>query len=127
MYVRKADRGDTWAEPAAFQSIIECNSMPADRIEGALAVVAVLCVLTIFFFPAMKGPYCVVHGPVTALLSIRASATLRMRIVRSGLTALRDRFHRAYPAQALLVPSPVWFTESLGDDWAASGSAILRC
>lgn len=101
--------------------------MPADRIDGALTVVAVLCVLTIFFFPAMEGPYCAVHGPVTALLSIRASATLRMRIVRSGLTVLRDRIHRAYQAQALLVPSPVWFTEFLGDDLAASGNSILRC
>jgi hypothetical protein len=101
--------------------------MPADRIEGALAVVAVLCVLTIFFFPAMNGPYCVVHGPVTALLSIRASATLRMRFMRSRLSALRDRLHRAYQAQVLLVPSPVWFTGSQRDDLAASGSAILRC
>ena len=101
--------------------------MPVDRIEGALAVVAVLCVLTIFFFPAMQGPYCVVHGPVTALLSIRASAALRMRMVRPGLTALRDRLHRAYQARALVVPSLVWSTESAVDDLAASGSSILRC
>jgi len=127
MYVRKADTADNWAERAGMRGTIKCNSMPADRIEGALAVVAVLCVLTIFFFPAMKGPYCAVHGPVTALLSIRASAALRMRIVRSGLTALRDRLHRAYQAQALLVPSMVWFTESPIDDLAASSSSILRC
>jgi hypothetical protein len=101
--------------------------MPAGRIEGALAVVAVLCVLAIFFFPAIEGPYCVVHGPVTALLSIRAAATVRLRIVRSGLTALRDRLHRAYQAQALVVPSRVWFTESATDDSAASGTSILRC
>jgi hypothetical protein len=106
---------------------MDCNSMPADRIEGALAIVAVLCVLTIFFFPAMRGPYCAVHGPVTALLSIRASATLRMRMVRLGLTALRDRIHRGYQAQALLVPSPVSFTEFLGGDLAASASSVLRC
>jgi hypothetical protein len=101
--------------------------MPADRIEGALAVVAVLCVLTIFFFPAIEGPYCVVHGPVTALLSIRASATLRMRMVRSGLTAFGDRLHHAYQERALVVPSPVSFTESPLDDFAASGGSILRC
>jgi hypothetical protein len=101
--------------------------MPADRVEGALAVVAVLCVLTIFFFPAVQGPYCVVHGPVTALLSIRASATLRMRIVRSGLTALRDRLHCAYQAQALIAPSLAWSTEPPMDDSAACGSSILRC
>ena len=101
--------------------------MPEDRIEHALAVVAVLCVLTIFFFPAMEGPYCAVHGPVTALLSIRAAATLRLRIVRSGLTALRDRLHRGYPAQARCVPSLLSFMESATDDLAASGTSILRC
>jgi hypothetical protein len=103
------------------------NPMPAGRIEGALAVVAVLCVLAIFFFPAMQGPYCVVHGPVTALLSIRAAATLRLRIVRSGLTALRDRLHRAYQAQALVVSSLVSFTAFPTDALAASGTSILRC
>jgi hypothetical protein len=107
--------------------IIKYNSMPADRIEGALAVVAVLCVLMIFFFPAMEGPYCAVHGPVTALLSLRAAASLRMRIVRSGLTTLRDRMHRAYPAPARFVPALIPFTQSPLDDLAASGSSILRC
>ena len=101
--------------------------MPADRIEGALAVVAVLCVLTIFLFPAMEGPYCAVHGPVTALLSIRASATLRLRMLRSGLTALRDRLHGAHPAQARFVPSLLSFMGSATDDLAASGTSILRC
>ena len=101
--------------------------MPADRIDGTLALLAVVCVLTVFFFPAIEGPYCAVHGPVTALLSIRAAATLRLRMVRSGLTALRDRLHRAYQAQARFVPSPVWLTESPLDDLAASGASILRC
>lgn len=101
--------------------------MPAGRIESALAVVAVLCVLSIFLFPAMEGPYCAVHGPVTALLSIRASATLRRRIVRSGLTALRDRLHRAHLARARFVPSLLTFMESATDDAAASGTSILRC
>jgi len=101
--------------------------MPADRVEGALAVVAVLCVLTIFFFPAIEGHYCAVHGPVTALLSIRAAATLRMRIVRSGLTALRDRLHRGFQAQARIAPLLVPSTESPIDDLAACGSSILRC
>jgi len=101
--------------------------MPADRIEDALAVVGVLCVLTIFFFPAVEGPYCAVHGPVTALLSIRASATLRLRIVQPGLTALRGRLHRSHPAQARRVPSVLSFMESATNDLAASGASILRC
>jgi hypothetical protein len=35
-----------------------------------------------------------VHGPVTALLSIRAATRLRLLILRAGLTALRDSFSR---------------------------------
>jgi hypothetical protein len=37
-----------------------------------LAVVAMLCTLAIFFFPAVNGPYPTVHGPATALRAMRA-------------------------------------------------------
>ena len=40
--------------------------------------------LGIFFFPAMQGPYSVVHGPVTALLAARAASGLRVAIVRAA-------------------------------------------
>jgi len=59
--------------------------MTLDRIGCGFAVVALVCVLSIFFFPAMQGPYSVVHGPVTALLAVRAAARLRL----AGLSALR--------------------------------------
>ena len=64
--------------------------MTSGRIEGLLAGIAVLSVLTIFLFPAVQGPYSVVHGPVTALLSVRAAAGLRTAIVRAGLNAVRS-------------------------------------
>lgn len=64
--------------------------MTSGRIEGTLVAIAVLCVLTIFFFPTIQGPYSVVHGPVTALLSVRAAAALRTAIVRAGLNAVRS-------------------------------------
>jgi len=41
--------------------------MISGRIGSELAVMAVFCVLMIFLFPAMQGPYSVVNGPVTAL------------------------------------------------------------
>jgi hypothetical protein len=36
-----------------------------------LAIVAIICVLSIFLCPAAAGPYSAVHGPVSALQAIR--------------------------------------------------------
>lgn len=60
-------------------------SMTSGRTASELAVLAVLCVLTIFLFPVMQGPYSAVHGPVTALQAARAAARLRVSIVQSAL------------------------------------------
>jgi hypothetical protein len=64
--------------------------MTSGRIACELAVMAVLCVLMIFLFPAMQGPYSVVHGPATALQAARAAARLRIAIGHGGLTSLRN-------------------------------------
>jgi hypothetical protein len=101
--------------------------MGAYRIEGAFAVLAVFCVLTIFFFPAVQGPYPVVHGPVTALLSIRAASVLRFRIVRAGLTALRDRLHRAQARLVAFFWIPVSISPFQADGLEAGCNSILRC
>ena len=55
------------------------------RIAYILAVLAVFCVLAVFFFHAIEGPYSAVHGPVTALLSARAAAGLRTAMLLAGL------------------------------------------
>jgi hypothetical protein len=98
--------------------------MTLGRIGCALAVVAVFCVLGIFFFPAMQGPYSVVHGPVTALLAARAAAGLRSAIMHSGLNALR-----IWLSYALVLIS--WAAGSIVEFDAGSLSAgynrILRC
>jgi len=60
--------------------------MNRGRIRWELAVLAVLCVMTIFLFPATQGPYSVVHGPASALQGARAAARLRMVIAQSALT-----------------------------------------
>ncbi|MGA7079241.1 MAG: hypothetical protein ACLPZJ_06365 [Terriglobales bacterium] len=49
---------------------------------------AVLCVLTIFLFPAMQGPYSVVNGPVTALQAIRAAGRMRKLIMQAAFRSL---------------------------------------
>jgi hypothetical protein len=93
----------------------------------ALAVLAVMCVLGIFFFPAVQGPYPVVHGPVTALLSIRAAAALRFRIVSAGLVAVRDRLHRSSAALAVFFWIQLSTADLETDGLASSCSSILRC
>ncbi len=102
--------------------------MTPGRIACALAVMAIFCVLSIFFFPAMQGqgPYSVVHGPVTALLSIRAAAALRMAIVRAGLNAIGG-FLCATIALVVLSGRSGWGSELLPDRLAAGCSLILRC
>src|SRR5712692_11540408 len=64
------------------------TSMIPGRIGCELAVLTVLCVLMIFFFPVRQGPYSVVHGPATALQAARAAARLRIIIVQGALNSL---------------------------------------
>jgi len=55
-----------------------------------LAVVAVICTLAIFLFPSASGPYCIVHGPVTALRAMRARVLLliSLAVTLLGLASL---------------------------------------
>lgn len=79
------------AHPPVNLRYNECTSMIPGRIRCELALVAALCVLLIFFFPSIKGSYSSVHGPVTALLALRAAARLRIAIVQSALNSLGNR------------------------------------
>jgi len=93
------------------------------RIGCELAVLAVLCVLTIFLFPAMQGPYSAVHGPVTALQAVRAVARLRIAIMQGALRSL---------GYALILPLRVFSWIALSEAAPHSGilpecSRILRC
>lgn len=91
----------------------------------ALAVTAVLSVLAIFFFPSLEGPYSVVHGPVTALLSLRAATMVRNAIVRAGQSVRRS--FEGLPAMA-----PTWFAKAISAmampaGLASVSSSVLRC
>jgi hypothetical protein len=99
--------------------------MRLSRIEGALALIAVICVLSIFFFPAMRGPYSVVHGPVTALLAARAAAGLRMSI--AGVRVVRERLAGAHFARAQSVWTPIPFLEFPNNSLSAECISVLRC
>jgi hypothetical protein len=74
--------------------------MTLNRIGSVLALLAVFCVLAVFLCHSMQGPYSVVHGPVTALLSVRASVGLRMAIVHAA--SLAPQFNPASQVASLL-------------------------
>jgi|HubBroStandDraft_5_1064220.scaffolds.fasta_scaffold561910_2 hypothetical protein len=59
------------------------------RIARVIAVIALISVMAILFFPAVQGPYSAVHGPVTVFHAARAAAGLRMTVVRAGLNSIR--------------------------------------
>jgi len=93
------------------------------RIGWELAVLAVLCILMIFLFPAAQGPYPVVHGPATALQAARAALRVRIGIVQAALNSF---------GCSLLSPLVVlcWFSLSNTEFQSAhlpDSGAILRC
>lgn len=98
--------------------------MTLGRIAYALAVLAVLCVLTVFFVHGIRGPYSVVHGPVTALLSLRTASGLRMAIMQAGLDALG-----MWVSFALLLVSwtVVWVAEFEANSMPGACNPVLRC
>src|ERR1700744_6102615 len=97
--------------------------MLSGRNPVELALLALVCVVTIFLFPSIQGPYPVVHGPVSALSASRAAARLRISIVQGALALLT--FCLASP---LAVLTPV-FRSCSPDSCSAPPvlASILRC
>ena len=100
--------------------------MTPGRIACALAVFAALCVLAIFFFPSIDGPYPAIHGPVTALLSIRAAARLHL-IIQAGVKAMRGWLGHAYSGLVLLRSLASSHTKVSVQTLNIGSLAILRC
>lgn len=103
------------------------NSMISGRIGCELAVLAVVCVLMIFLFPAMQGPYCVVHGPVTALLAAQAAFRLRMAIVQAALSSLSNGQISSLLSLSCILS---WLSFSNTEFYSlrlSESSTILRC
>jgi hypothetical protein len=69
---------------------------------GALALMAVLGVLLVFFFPAPSGPFSVTNGPATAFRALEAARGLFAAMSAALLvaTALRCILHMQSMAQA---------------------------
>ena len=99
------------------------TSMISGRIGYELAVLAILCVLTIFFFPAMRGPYSVVYGPVTALQAARAALRVQVAMVQAAIS-LNGNFPISPLAVLSLMLLPTTMLEAAG---SPERSTILRC
>src|SRR5215467_6830320 len=98
--------------------------MTLGPITCALAFIAVLCVLTVFFLHAIEGPYSAVNGPVTALLSARAALGVRMAIVQAGLGVF------LFWSGCILVPisrAVLLVTETYCPCYSTEDRNILRC
>jgi hypothetical protein len=93
------------------------------RIGCELAVLTVLCVLMIFFFPLMQGPYSVVNGPATVFQATRAAARLRIVIVQGALNSLGSLL-----ISPLVILSWVLFSQIESNSVSSPEySTILRC
>lgn len=99
-------------------------AMTSRRIATGVAVLAVVCVLAVFFFPAAQGPYSVVHGPVTVMHAARAAAGVRMAVARAGLICVR----RDVRAALVLMPCAAGHAAEFRLNALATGTGItLRC
>ena len=97
--------------------------MISGRTECNLAVLAVLCVLMVFLFPAVQGPYSVVHGPATAFQAARAAVRLRVAIAQSALGSVSN-----YPVSPLVfMPSTSTSQAEVRPVGLSGYNAILRC
>jgi phosphoglycerol transferase MdoB-like AlkP superfamily enzyme len=69
---------------------------------GALALMAVLGILLVFFFPAPSGPFSVTNGPATAFRALEAARGLFAAMSAALLvaTALRCIVHMESMTQA---------------------------
>jgi len=92
------------------------------RLRGyEFAVFSIVCTVAVFLFPAGSGAYSVVHGPVTALLSIRMRLKLWLAMAFASLRLLKS----ALPVSSTL--GDVWLTVQLTGSVTPEQTTILRC
>jgi hypothetical protein len=58
------------------------------QLSYEFALIAILCTIALFLFPAVQGPYSAVHGPVTALLSLKAKLFLCLALLLAAMHLL---------------------------------------
>lgn len=92
------------------------------QVSYEFALVAILCTVALFLFPAVQGPYSAVHGPVTALLSLKAKVFLCLALLLAAMHLLARCV--AVRHLALRIPlDGLFFPASFDSEHAA----VLRC
>jgi len=86
-----------------------------------LTILAMLCVVSIFLFPATAGPYSAVHGPVSTLLSLRARMRLRWAMALAALNLVLVHLPLTTDWMGSGAPSQFASFRSLQSD------SVLRC
>ena len=84
-------------------------------------IFAICCTVAIFVFPAATGSYSAVHGPVTALLSLRARLKLWLGMTVAALQLARvmpGRFAVQHTARQMIL---------LAQSGPPEQGTILRC
>ncbi len=98
--------------------------MSRGRIAGCFALLAVVCVVAVFFFPAVQGPYSAVHGPVTVFHGARAAAVLRMSVVRAVLFFVGSGMASAVVVTIWMID---WKADARSNSFLGGPGNILRC
>jgi hypothetical protein len=92
------------------------------QLSYEFAFVAILCTVALFLFPAVQGPYSAVHGPVTALVSLKAKVFLCLAL----LLAAMHLFARCV-AVCLLAPRISLDALFLPRSFDSEHADVLRC
>jgi hypothetical protein len=86
------------------------------------ALLVVLCTIALLFFPVVQGPYSAVHGPATALLSLKAKTLLCLALLLAAMHLLARYIAVCHVAPGILVDGT-----SLPASRDFEHTAVLRC
>lgn len=90
------------------------------QLDNELTFITVVCILIMFFCPAIAGPYSAVHGPATALRAARGAAQLAAAIAMpSSLSSFCSALASYQLVQCVTSLEPLRGSFGL--------SSILRC
>ena len=99
----------------------ETQAMNPRHFGYEFAIIAIICVIGIFLFPAPTGSYSAVHGPVTALRAMRNAVSTRWALTKAALSVL------TFTVQPLLYFIRTPFKSASFLNEFSEHSCILRC
>ena len=95
----------------------------SSKFSYQFALLVILCTITLLFFPVIQGgPYSAVHGPATALLSLKAKTLLCLALLLAAMHLLARYLAVCHVAPGILVDRT-----SLPASRDSEHTAVLRC